>query len=1084
MYHKALHKIFLMSALLLCSLGAFAQTRVVSGQVFDAAKQPLMGITVMSSPSNGVVTDMNGAFSLTVPSEAVTLEFVCLGYSTVRQTVQPAQDNITVYMTEDAMNLQETVVVGYGVQKKVNLTGAVSTVTSKELDNRTSPTLTHMLQGSVPGMFVSTSNGSPDDVASINIRGYNSINGGSPLVLIDGVEGDMAKVNPHDVESVSVLKDASSAAIYGARASFGVVLITTKSGKDSKGKPVVRYSGNGGFSVPTTRTDYESRGYDSVYINDLFTFATNGTNYTHYTEEDMHQLYIRRNDKAENPERPWVLQEMRNGRMSYIYYCNTDWYKSLYTTVNPFTQHNISVSGGSEFFKYYLSGGYEHKEGTFRVRPDKYNKYNLRSKLEFKINKYITLSDNLGFYTSDYDWPGNGNYNYTFMYSQVHGLASIPLRNPDGTNVYKTIFTDSNVTNGCHIELLDDKKVNNKKKYNFSNTAELGIHPIEGLDIRANFTYTFNNDRSTNRWVPCTYSMYPGEILTEDYGRFQNKLEDSFAYTRYIAANVYATYHTSIKGKHNINATAGYNYETQHYRYTYTSGNNLSSEYLSEYNLVQPNSKGSKEFTVNGNQTEYALAGVFARFNYDYMGKYLVEVSGRYDGTSRFARNSRWGFFPSASVGWKLSEEKFWEPLKSSWDLFKLRFSYGALGNQQVSDYAYIRSVSTYNLGYIFENGASNKPNGATVGSSSMDGLTWETTYHYNLGLDLGFLGNRLAFTGDAYIRDTKGMITSGEAVPSVYGAAAPSANAANLRSKGIELTLSWKDTFTLAGSPFTYGVSVNYSDYITKLTKYKNPSKVLGTYYEGMTFGEIWGFRTDGLFESDAAAAEYTSKIDQSYLQGNLTGGWKGGDLRIRDLDGDDVISRGAYTVDNSGDLTIIGNSLPRFQYGVNITAQWLGFDFSMFIQGIGRLNWYPPADNQAFWVAYNRPQATYIPKNYMDNVWSDDNTGAYFPRPRGFQANKGTTYLTMTNDRYLQNLAYCRLKNLTFGYTIPEKVLSKTFISALRVYFTGENLGYLSPLTKVSRYMDPEAMAKQNSFGYYYPYQKSFVFGVDITF
>ena len=248
-------------------------------------------------------------------------------------------------------------------------------------------------------MFVSTSNGSPDDVASINIRGYNSINGGSPLVLIDGVEGDMAKVNPHDVESVSVLKDASSAAIYGARASFGVVLITTKSGKDSKGKPVVRYSGNGGFSVPTTRTDYESRGYDSVYINDLFTFATNGTNYTHYTEEDMHQLYIRRNDKTENPERPWVLQEMRNGKMSYIYYCNTDWYKSLYTTVNPFTQHNISVSGGSEFFKYYLSGGYEHKEGTFRVRPDKYNKYNLRSKLEFKINKYITLSDNLGFYT-------------------------------------------------------------------------------------------------------------------------------------------------------------------------------------------------------------------------------------------------------------------------------------------------------------------------------------------------------------------------------------------------------------------------------------------------------------------------------------------------------------------------------------------------------------------------------------------------------------------------------------------------------------------------------------------------------------
>lgn len=1083
MYHKTLNRIAATAAVLLSCLSAIAQNRTVHGHVMDVSKQPLMGITVMTSPTNGVVTDENGAFSISVPDGQATLSFVCLGYSDVKMTVQPTQDNLIVYMTEDAMNLQETVVVGYGVQKKVNLTGAVSTVTSKEISNRTSPTLTHMLQGSVPGMYVSTSNGSPDDVATINIRGYNSINGGSPLVLIDGVEGDMAKVNPQDVESVSVLKDASSSAIYGARASFGVVLITTKNGKDTQGKPVVRYSGHGGVSTPTTRTDYEWRGYDSVYINDLFTFNATGANYTHYTEEDMQQLLLRRGDKTENPDRPWVLEQVRNGKLSYIYYCNTDWYKSLYTNVNPFTQHNVSVSGGTDKFKYYMSGGYEHKAGTFRVRKDNYNKYNIRGKFDFNVNKYITISDNISFFTSDYDWPGNSNYNYTFMYSQVHGLASLPLKNPDGTYVYKTIFTDSNVTNGCHIELLDDKKVNKINKYNFTNTAEIAVHPVKGLDVKANFTYTFNNDRTTHRWVPCTYSMYPGEILTEDYGRFQNKLEDSFAYTKYLAANVYANYNTSIHGAHNINATVGYNYETQHYRYVYTSGDNLSSYYLSEYNLVQPNASGNKVFNVNGNQTEYALAGVFGRVNYDYKGKYLVELSGRYDGTSRFAKNSRWGFFPSASVGWKLSDEKFFSGLKSWWDLAKVRFSYGALGNQQVADYAYIRTVSTYGLSYLFESDT-NKPNGATVGTSSMDGLTWETTYHYNLGLDLSFLGNRLGFSGDAYIRDTRGMITSGEALPSVYGAGAPQANAANLRSKGIELTLSWKDMFTLAGRPFTYGISVNYSDYITKLTKYKNPSKVLGSYYEGMTFGEIWGFRTDGLFKSDAEAAEYTSRVDQSYLQGKLTDGWRGGDLKVKDLDGDGVISRGAYTVDEPGDLSIIGNSLPRYQYGINLSAQWLGFDLSVFIQGVGKINWYPPADNQAFWVAYNRPQATYIPKNYMDNVWSADNTGAYFPRPIGWLANGGTTYLTMVNDRYLQNLAYCRLKNVTFGYSLPEKVLKNTFISALRVYFTGENLGYLSPLTKVSRYMDPEAMVKQGSFGYYYPYQKSFVLGLDITF
>lgn len=1076
--------IILTAVVILLSVTAVsAQNRIVNGRVFDASKQALAGITVMASPTNGVVTDEKGNFSISLPSGPAELEFICLGYSTVRMTVQSTQDNLVVYMTEDAMNLQETVVVGYGVQKKVNLTGAVSTVTSKEISNRTSPTLTHMLQGSVPGLSVSTANGSPDDVASINIRGYNSINGGTPLVLIDGVEGDMSKINPQDVESVSVLKDASSAAIYGARASFGVVLITTKSGKDSKGKPVVRYSGFGGVSTPTTRTDYISTGYDSVTICDLFTFNTNGSNYTNYTEEDMHQLYIRRNDVTENPERPWILQQMRNGKLSYVYYCNTDWYKELYRTVNPFTQHNISVSGASEHFKYYVSGGYEHKEGTFRVRPDNYNKYTLRSKVEFNINKYISISDNVGFFSSDYDWPGNSNYNYTFMYSQVHGLASFPLKNPDGTNVYKTIFTDSNITNGCHIELSDDKKVNNIKKVNFSNTAEISIRPVEGLDIRANFTYMFDNSRKFNRWVPCSYSMYPGEVLTEDYGRFQNLLENSFEYTRYMAANVFATYSTTVDEKHNISAVAGYNYETQHYRYTYVSGRNLSSDYLSEFNLVQPNTAGNKEFNADGRQTEYALAGVFARLNYDYKGKYLFEVNGRFDGTSRFAPKSRWGFFPSASVGWKLSEENFWEPVKSSWDLFKLRFSYGALGNQQVSDYAYIQLVSTYQLNYLF-NSNTNKPNGSYVGVSSMDGLTWETTYHYNLGLDLAFLGNRLAFVGDAYIRDTVGMITSGEAVPSVYGASAPSANAANLRSMGLELTLSWKDTFNLAGSPFTYGISVNYSDYITKLTKYKNPSKVLGSYYEGMTFGEIWGFRTDGLFASDAEAAEYTSRIDQSYVQGNLTGGWKGGDLRLLDLDNDQVISRGAYTVDNPGDLAIIGNSLPRYQYGVTLSAQWFGFDLSVFIQGVGKINWYPPADNQAFWVCFNRPHATYIPKNFMDNVWSEDNTGAYYPRPRGWQANEGTTYLTMVNDRYLQNLAYCRLKNLTFGYSLPDKVLRKSFVSALRIYFTGENLGYLSPLTKVSRYMDPEAMVRQNTFGYYYPYQKSFVLGLDITF
>ncbi len=1059
--------------------------RKVSGKVLDAGNVPIFGAVVMTGQSNGTMTDENGAFTITLRPGEDAISVECLGYSTKKVNVTSTQDNLIIYLAEDAMSLEETVVVGYGVQKKINLTGAISTVETKSLADRPSQDLGHMLQGSVPGLFVTTSGGSPDSGIELNIRGYNSINDAEPLVLIDGVEGDMLTINPSDVESISVIKDASSAAIYGARASFGVVLITTKSGQANDGKPVVRYNGKVGFSAPTTRTDYETTGYWSVYINDYFHHNTYGRNWTDYTEEDMNQLWLRRDDKTENPERPWVLTEIRDGEESYIYYCNTDWYHELYRDINPFTQHNVSVNGGNKFMKYYFSAGYEHKEGVFQVRPEKFNKYNLRSKTDFTLTKWMSLSNNMSFYTTDYDYPGNAGPNITFQYSGFHAFASMPLQNPDGSWVYQTIFTDSNVANGCHMELGQDTKQNHKYRYNFSNTAELSVHPIEGLDVRANFTYTMDLDRSWNRSTPATFSKYPGKIETDSNGRFWDRLLEAYNQSKYIAVNVYGTYNRTFDQKHNMQVTAGYNYETWYQKLHSTEARNLASLYLSDYNMVLPGPNGQYNRDIKGGQKEYALQGFFARANYDYKGKYLFEASVRCDGTSRFVRAHRYGWFPSASVGWRFSDEEFFSSLKNWWNMGKIRFSVGSLGNQQVGYYDFVRTIDKKSPSYMFESDESMASSVAVSDPNSSD-FTWETTNHYNLGLDLTFFGNRLAFTGEAYMRQTKGMLTSGEPLPEVYGAGSPKKNAADLCSYGYELVLEWKDAFSLGNKPFSYSVRATLSDYITKITKFKNPTRLIGSYYEGMIIGEIWGYRTDGFFKTDEEAQAYAKQVDLSEVAGGLNDGWRAGDLKYLDIDKDHdgMINMGGNNVDSPGDKTIIGNKEPRWQYGFSLSASWNGIDISTFIQGIGRINRYPDGEDRAFWNCYGQVPLSFIPKNFMDNVWSEDNPDTYFPRPRCDMANNGGTYLSTVNDHYLLNIGYIRMRNLTVGYSLPDSVCKKARIGNLRIYLSGENLWYWSPLRRITKYYDPEMMYSGKQFGYGYPWQRTFVLGLDITF
>lgn len=1010
----------------------------------------------------------------------VTLEVSILGYVTKSFSLPEKQDVLKAFLSEDALLMDEAVVVGYGTQKKVNLTGAISTVEASELANRATSTLGHMLQGSVPGLNVTMSSGRPGNSPSVNIRGMNSINGGSPLILIDGVEGSLDRVNPNDVESISVIKDASSSAVYGARASFGVILVTTKTGNNTDGKAKLSYSGKFGFTAPTTSTDYETRGYYSVYVNDLFMYNYNGSKYSHYTDADMEQLWARRNDKVEDPSRPWVIIDQRNGRDEYVYYANTDWYHYLFQDIKPTQTHNISFSGGNDRVKYYVSGSYYDEEGQFRENTDKFTRIDFRSKISFDVTDWLNISNNTSYFKSWYSYPGSSGVDTAFSLMTVHALASYPTRNPDGSSLYITSGSSSgNVMDGMLTALDKGLHKNNDDRDQISTTTEVTVTPFKGLEIKGNFTYTFYDYRAYNRFVNTTYSTYPGVIEELTTGsRFTDKLQEISNTHTFMQTNVYATYSKTFAEKHNLKVMAGFNWETKRLKDIRSEGYYLLSETLNDLNLVGVDAEGNKRMEVSGGQNEYAIAGVFARVNYDYKGKYLFEASGRYDGTSRFARASRWGFFPSASVGWKISEENFFSPVKDWFNYLKLRYSFGRLGNQQVGYYDYIREVNISDQTYLF--GGSSLPIVANISAPVAGDLTWEVAQHQNVGVDMAFFNNRLAFTAEAYIRDTKDMLTDGIALPSVYGASSPKMNTADLRTSGYELSLSWKDMFMLAGRPFQYNVGFNFSDYTTVITKYDNPEYSFAMdYYEGMRVGDIWGYRTGGLFASDAEAAAYD--VDQSSVNGGQKDGPLGGDLKFLDLDGDKIISIGANSVKDPGDREIIGNSEPRFNYGINLGFSWCNFDVSIFIQGIGRMDWYPPSNCMAFWGPYARPYASLIPKDFHTMYWTEDNPDAYYPRPRGYIALGDNRALTVANDRYLQNIGYCRLKNVTVGYSLPQKWMKKIKADGIRIYFTGENLAYLSGLK--SDYIDPE-LAMTGGELRVYPWQKTFIFGIDINF
>lgn len=1079
--------LFLILLLAGSSMVLSAQNRSISGKVFDTNEEPLIGVTVtIENTTIGAITDIDGAFTLQVPEGKVVLNVSYVGFVPQKVTVASGQSNVTVRLSEDAVLLNEVVVVGYGKQKKVNLTGAVASVGGEELENRVTKSLSSMLQGTVAGLNVTTSSGVPGSSASINVRGITSIHESEPLVLIDGAVGDIDRVNPNDVESISVIKDASAAAIYGARAAFGVILVTTKSGAAKDGKATVRYSGRFGWQAPTTSTDYETTGYWSVYTINQFWQANSGTLYVDYTDQDMQELWNRVNDKTEHPDRPWVVEDVRNERNQWVYYGNYDWWHSLYRDNRPMQQHNVSISGGKDDVKYFVSGSYDKQTGILRENPDIYRKYNLRSKIDFRINEWLTMSNNTSFYSSQYSYLGDGDVENTLAYSARHALACFPQKNPDGSWLYSTPYLNYKVANGRHILLGENSHRNVERSTDFTNTTRLVYAPIRELSFTGDFTYRQYQSRNTSRSNVMYYREYPdGELLSYATGAGANRLDEAVNTNQYYSTNIFGTYDDTFNQAHHLSVVGGMNYEAWKNKNISAYGENLVSTDLDDLDLVGQNAEGATITGVGGGQNEYALLGIFGRINYDYKSRYLFEVSGRYDGTSRFASGSRWGFFPSASAGWRISEESFFQPVRQWIDNLKVRGSFGSLGNQNISSYySFARLISISSLGYTFGEG-SVLPKYSSLSAPIASGMTWETAQQWDFGFDLTMLGNRLNLTVDGYIRDTKDMLTDGVDLPGVYGADLPDMNAADLRTKGYEITLNWRDRLTLGNKPFEYSVGLNLSDYKSVITKYDNENKTFAKdYYEGMEIGEIWGYVTDGLFQTDEEAKAYAEKVVLSYVLKGQTGGWQAGDVKFVDLDGDGKVGIGSNNVDNPGDRKILGNSLPSFSYGISASAQWNGFDVSAFFQGTGNHYWYPAGQSMPFWGPYSYPYLSFLQKDFLADVWTAENTDAYFPRAMAYSASSGV--LSNVNDRYLQNLRYLRFKNLTVGYTLPQSWTGKARIESVRIYFTGENLCYWSPLKKHSRYVDPEA-AIDRSDAYnnaYYPWQKSFLFGIDVTF
>jgi TonB-linked SusC/RagA family outer membrane protein len=1047
------------------------QQRTVTGVVTDQSGQPLPGVTVVvAGTTTGTVTNSDGNFSLAIPDGAETLQFSFVGMRTQEVPIE-GRTTFTVVMEEETIGMEEVVVVGYGTQRKVNLTGAVDQVTGEDFEGRNISNITQGLQGVMANVNIRPLDGKPIESPTINIRGSGSIGqGGDALILIDGIEGDPSMLNPNDIESISVLKDAASAAIYGARGVFGVVLITTKSPQSDV--LTIEYSANYAIKSPIIKPDYVTDGYtfakgfNDAYFNrnQIYPRQINKTQL--FSQEYLAELKRR----SEDPSLPKTELDA-NG--NYVYYHSTDWYGELYKDNFGSTEHNVTVSGGGEKTRFMISGRYNGQPGLYRYSSDDYKMYNLRAKGSIDLFPWLTLENNFDYSDRYYFNPlnvGEGSSLQRNIADEGHPTA--PLLNPDGTISYSAAYTVGDMYLGYNGSHLDRAVLRNT-------TAFASKFFNNRLRAYGNFSFQNTDSRELRVRTPTPYSPAPGVI--EYVGTNRNDIENTLEKTAYIATNIYTEFEDYFADVHYLKALIGYNYEESTWQRHRYSRNELLFPTVRDVNLAV-----GDNVLASGGYQRWRIAGGFFRLNYIFDNRYLIEFNGRYDGSSKFPTDQMFAFFPSVSAAWRISEENFWNvPYEVVSDL-KFRASYGSLGNANISAYNFIEQFSIGTA--IILDGS--RPRKTSMPAVLPDGLTWETATTRNFGIDLGLVDNKLQFTGDAYVRKTTDMYTIGMTLPATFGTTSPKGNYADMETRGWEVVLSWNDRISTGNKPVGYNIRFSLSDWKAEILRYNNPEKFLNDYYEGMGVGEVWGYVTEGFFTSPEDVANHA---DQQSQFPPRTGIYQPGDIKFIDLNNDGAINPGKNTVEDPGDRKIIGNLTPRYTFGANLGATWNSFSFSAFFQGVGKQDWYPHQEAANFWGQYNRPYGD-IPKWHLNDgiIWSEDDPDTFLPR---YVARGGTGgLLRQTQSKYLMNAAYIRLKNVQLGYDLPNTLISRIGMSAAKIYVSGESLFTWSPLYKyVKNQIDVEnATAPSDQMytsgnsgdGYNYPLLKSITFGINVKF
>lgn len=1019
------------------------QDNACTGVVVDQNGETVIGASVVvKGTTNGTITGLDGDFSIPNVKKGDVIVVSYVGY--MNSEIIWEGKPLKIALKEDSKTLDEVVVVGYATVKKANLTGAVSAVDDKVLADRPIVNLGQGLQGTIPNLNITTS-GQPGKGSSFNVRGETSINGGSPLVLVDGVQMDPNLINPQDVASVSVLKDAASASIYGARAAYGVILITTKSGR--KNMPTqVSFDASVSFNSPTTRPEYMNSMEYAHWMN-----AANNTTSGRdlLSQEEMEHIEAYFYDPVNNlpvfvakDPSSWQYGNCQAGK--YAYCGNTDWMKEMYKKTYPVQKYNVNINGGSDKATYYTSVGYMDQGSLMRYGDEGFRKFNMVNNINYDINNWMHVSMKTSYIRTELDGLAQ---------DAVHGESWIgndtqplmPVKHPDGN-----WSGQGNYTNFAAV--LDEMGSRKTTKNDFWNTLALKLTPLKGLTI--NMDYTFNYYAEHGKVHRKTFNEYgiDGKFLQVFQHSRPSGVSESQANDTYNAFNLFGDYELTL-GKHYFKVMAGYNQETKH-----TRGFSASRDELISNDLPSMDAATGEKYVGNSDDSWATRSGFF-RVNYSFADRYLLEVNGRYDLSSKFPKDDRSVFSPSFSLGWKLSEESWFKQATNGFfDELKIRASYGSLANQALDNgwYAYLSNYGTGTLGYIM---GGKQPQYVLPGGLVSNTVTWEKVTQWDLGLDFVILQNRLKGTFDYYQRKTTDMLGPGRILPNILGMSEPLENAADMVTRGWELALTWNDQLD---NGLHYSVGFNLSDTRAEITKYDNPTKSLSSpYYEGQIVGDIWGYESS-LFQS---ADEIASAPDQSKLDGGISK--VPGDIRFMDIDGNGVVDYGENTVDKPGDMKIIGNNKARYRYGFNISADWKGFDLGIFFQGVGKRDLMLP-----YTFKWQYGSMWQVPTAVGNDYWREDNAEGWLPVARF----NGSQALGQNQTRYLLDASYLRLKSLSFGYTLPVSLTKQWGIQKCRVYFTGENL--------LTFKHTPEGFDPELDDPYKYPQQKSLALGLNVVF